>query len=146
MPVVAWALAAGAFWVVSYRLGIPRNKIEYTPWQQMMRQLLYGVTGFLLLLPAVFGPQDRSLIRRLLQTRVVVLAGLVSYGIYLWHNLWLEKVLAWSGTAPFTGHFGRIFAAVVGLAVVSAAVSYVVVEKPALRHKERRRPVPVPAG
>jgi peptidoglycan/LPS O-acetylase OafA/YrhL len=128
---------------VCFRLGIPRAVIDYTPWQQMMRQLLYGLVGFFLLLPAVFGPQDRGAIRWVLRSRPFVLAGLVSYGIYLWHNLWLEKVLAWTDTAPFTGDFPRVLGSVVALTLVVATASYLAVEKPALRRKERRRPEPV---
>jgi peptidoglycan/LPS O-acetylase OafA/YrhL len=146
MPAVSWAVALGLFWIVAFRLGIPRAVIDYTPWQQMMRQLLYGLVGFFLLLPAVFGPQDRGAIRGLLRSRPFVLAGLISYGIYLWHNLWLEKVQDWTDTAPFTGHFPRVLATVVALTVVVATASYLLVEKPALRRKERRRPEPVRAS
>lgn len=145
LPVVSWAVAAALFLFVSYGLDIPRTVIDYTPRQQMMRQFLYGLTGFFLLVPAVFGDQDRGLVRRLLRSRAFVLAGLVSYGIYLWHNFFLEKVLALTGTAPFTGGFGRVLLAVVALTLVVATASYVLVEKPALRWKERRRPAPVTA-
>jgi peptidoglycan/LPS O-acetylase OafA/YrhL len=149
-PAAAWALAALAFWAVATQLGIPRDRIEYTPWQQMMRQLLYGVTALFLLLPAVFGPQDRGLIRGLLRSRAAVLLGLISYGIYLWHNLFLSEYLERTDRAEFTGDFGHILLVVVVLTVVTATVSYVVVEKPALAWKDRRpdrgRADHVPAG
>ena len=64
----------------------------------MARQELYGVFAFLLLLPAVFGPQDRTLVRRLLRSWPVASLGVISYGIYLWHlNLIDESIKWWTG-------------------------------------------------
>ncbi len=45
---------------------------------------------------AVFGPQDRSLVRGLLRARPVALLGVVSFGIYLWHESWIELFLRWT--------------------------------------------------
>ena len=51
---------------------IPRVNLE--------RQALYGLFAFLLLLPAVFGPQDRSLIRRIPRSWPMASLGVISYG------------------------------------------------------------------
>ena len=104
--------------------------------------LLYGLTAFFFLLPGIFGPQDQGTIRRLLRNRVVQALGVVSYGIYLWHENWIEKFLDWRGIAPFSGDFWPMLGAVLGLTIASAAVSYVLVERPALRLKRRRGPRP----
>jgi peptidoglycan/LPS O-acetylase OafA/YrhL len=109
----------------------------------MLLQLLYGTTAFFLLLPAVFGPQDEGLVRRFLRTRVMVLLGLVSYGVYLWQYYWLTKYEGWTDSLDFN----RTLLAVTALTVATAAVSYVVVERPALALKSgRRRPAPTPAA
>ncbi len=49
----------------------------------LARQTLYGLFAFFVVLPAVFGPQDRGVVRGLLRARPVALLGVVSYGIYL---------------------------------------------------------------
>jgi peptidoglycan/LPS O-acetylase OafA/YrhL len=145
-PTASWALAGLSFWVVSTRLGLPGLLSDFTKVDQLLLQLLYGVTAFFLLLPAVFGPQDSGLVRRFLRARVMVLLGLVSYGIYLWQNYWLNRYEGWTDVLDFN----RTLLAVTVLTVATAAVSYVVVERPALSLKAgRRRPAaaaPATAG
>ncbi len=142
-PAVSWGLALASFWVVSTRLGLPVVTGDFTKPDQLLRQFLYGSTAFFLLLPAVFGRQDEGLVRQFLRARVMVLLGLVSYGIYLWQFYWLSKFEGWSTNRTFW----VVLLAVTALTVATAAVSYVVVERPALRLKTgRRRPTPSPAA
>jgi peptidoglycan/LPS O-acetylase OafA/YrhL len=103
--------------------------------QWMLRQLLYGATALFLILPAVFGPQDEGFVRRFLRSRSMVAIGLVSYGVYLWHegvlDLWLrarDLTLFNSALPPL------LLVAVVGTGA-AATLSYVLVERPALARK-----------
>jgi peptidoglycan/LPS O-acetylase OafA/YrhL len=148
LPPVSWALALVCFWAVSTRLGLPRIPVyEATLGQALGRQVFYGAFAFFLLLPAVFGPQDQGVIRRVLSSRPAVALGVVSYGIYLWHETWMLKVLDWLHRPLFRTGFVKLTVAVTVLAVTSAAVSYVLVEQPFQRFGRRRRaaPPPVPA-
>ncbi|HEY3670499.1 MAG TPA: acyltransferase family protein [Acidimicrobiia bacterium] len=134
-PAACWALAALAFWAVATQIGLPRASIVYTRTEDMLRHVLYGATAFFLLLPGIFGPQDRGGIRKFLQLRVVVAVGLISYGIYLWHELWINEFLAWTGdTFGFSNLFWMSVVAVT-LTFTAAALSYHFVEKPVLRFK-----------
>ena len=133
LPVVAWGLAALSFAAVSFWAGLPTSTIEYSEGDQWVRQFLYGSTAFFFLLPGVFGPQDRGAVRGFLRNRIVHLLGLVSYGIYLWHEHWLERFLQWTDRPDFTGGFLPALVAVTALSVATAAVSYILVERPALR-------------
>jgi peptidoglycan/LPS O-acetylase OafA/YrhL len=81
----------------------------------------------------VFGPQDRSLVRRILQTRPIVFLGVVSYGIYLWHESWIAMFQRWTGDRSFTFPLVDITAMVVVGATAVAAISYVLVERPLMR-------------
>jgi peptidoglycan/LPS O-acetylase OafA/YrhL len=141
-PVVAWVAAGTTFWVVSTRLGLPRRLDPLSTGQLVGRQLLYGLTSLWFLVPGVFGPQRRGAGRRFLQWRPVATAGMVSYGVYLWHELWIDKYLEWRGIEPFgaagTGPFLAMLVGVAGLSLLSAAVSHLVVERPFLRLKYRR--------
>ncbi len=150
VPVASWGAALVCFWAVSTRLHLPRVPVyEATLGQALGRQVLYGAFAFFLLVPAVFGPQDRGLIRRALRSRPAVALGVISYGIYLWHETWMLKVLAWLNRPLFRTSFLKLTLAVTALALVSAAASYLVVEQPFQRLGRRRRPParpPVPEG
>ena len=94
----AWWVAAGA------GLGHTTPTIaHHLLWGQ---HYLYGAVAVLLVLPAVFGPQERgtSRIRAFLQTRVMVYLGTISYGIYLWHEGWIDRYLHWTGVPAFAAY------------------------------------------
>jgi peptidoglycan/LPS O-acetylase OafA/YrhL len=138
-PWVSWALAIVAFWGVSH-IGVSRDALYTKTYLDIARQTLYGVFSFFLLLPAVFGPQRQGSIRRFLQSWPIASMGVISYGVYLWHQTLIDQLVKhyhqWFGVrlffnVGFWGMFGEILAA----AVVVATVSYFVVEKPALRAK-----------
>src|SRR5204862_225100 len=61
--------------------------------QEMAHQILYGLTAFFLVVPAVFGPQERGVARRLLRSRVLTSIGIVSYGVFLWHYDWIKQLV-----------------------------------------------------
>jgi peptidoglycan/LPS O-acetylase OafA/YrhL len=135
-PWVSWAAALACFWGVSH-IGSPILPVYFESDLDLARQTLYGVFAFFLLLPAVFGPQGRGLIRRFLQWWPMASLGVISYGIYLWHETWIYQILG-----PHNDHFRdfdlefwAFFLAVLGLSIISSTLSYFVVEKPALRLK-----------
>jgi peptidoglycan/LPS O-acetylase OafA/YrhL len=138
-PWVSWLLAVVTFWGVSH-IGLPAQVIYTKTDLDIVRQVLYGVFAFFLLAPAVFGPQHRGLIRRGLQSWPMASLGVISYGLYLWHQTLIDLLVKYYPTlygsklffnVGFWGMFGGIF----GAAVVVAAVSYFVIEKPSLRAK-----------
>jgi peptidoglycan/LPS O-acetylase OafA/YrhL len=76
---------------------------------------------------------------RMLETRPLVLAGVVSYSIFLWHQpiiFWLhDRGLAWDGRVGFAAN---LLLTVLLVAALSA-VTWRYVERPALRLKARTR-------
>ena len=139
-PGLSWAVAGLLFWAICTRLGLPRNQFAHplTTGQWLWRHLFYGLVSFFLLLPAVFGPQRDGLVRRFLQLPVMLWLGLVSYGIYLWHEVFINRWYHWHHRDPFSGHFNAMLLEVALLTVAAAAVSYYIVERPALSLKRRR--------
>jgi len=133
-PWVAWACALTCFWAVS-NIGSPVIPVYFESYLDIARQTLYSLFAFFLLLPAVFGPQGRGGIRRFLQWWPMASLGVVSYGIYLWHETWIYRILGAGGFHDFTLEFWAFFVAVLGLTIITASVSYFVLEKPALRLK-----------
>lgn len=86
-----------------------------------------GPAAAFLVLPAVFGIQHHGAIRALLRSRVLVLIGLVSYGIYLWHaQVMGELVPRLSDEIPM----GLVIALALAVTLAIAAASYMIVERP----------------
>jgi peptidoglycan/LPS O-acetylase OafA/YrhL len=133
-PYLSWLLAVGCFVAVS-NIGLPTLPIYIPSTIELLRQTLYGGFAFFLLLPAVFGPPHQGLIRRGLQLWPVAALGVISYGIYLWHEIWIYKVLHWGNYRLFDIEFFWFFFAVLALTIVSASLSYFCLEKPMLRLK-----------
>ncbi len=136
-PWVSWAAALACFWGVS-NIGSPILPVYFESDLDVARQTLYGLFAFFLLLPAVFGPQGRGLIRRFLQWWPMASLGVISYGIYLWHETWIYQILGPDHHRRFHDfnlEFWAFFLAVLGLSIISSSLSYFVVEKPALRLK-----------
>jgi peptidoglycan/LPS O-acetylase OafA/YrhL len=130
-----WLGAAVSYWLVAEHAGLSVGVGADTPAQWMRRQVLYGSTALCLLLPAAFGDPDRGLVRRALRSAPVAAVGLVSYGVFLWHEGVLDLYRQARDHVPFSGPFlPQLVVTVVGTAVVAVA-SWWVVEKPALRHK-----------
>ena len=138
-PAVCWVVAGFAFWLVSMRMGVAVNFVEFTTRDEMVCHVMYAIVAFFFLLPGVFGPQDKGLIRRALRNRAVQLVGLISYGVYLWHELLIIKFREWAGAPAdgIGGNFGKLALAVFAGTLVLATLSYVVIERPLLRRKYR---------
>jgi peptidoglycan/LPS O-acetylase OafA/YrhL len=136
MPWVSWACALGCFWLVAH-VGISRLPLVHAPPDKgVAEEILYGLFAFFLLLPAVFGPVRRGVIRRVLACWPVSAVGVVSYGVYLWHQAWIDLFLRWTNLL-FKIAWWKMLLPVLALSIATAAISYFAVERPALKLKNR---------
>jgi peptidoglycan/LPS O-acetylase OafA/YrhL len=143
---VCWTLAGVAFWAVASQLDLTALGV-HGPGQAVAKELLYAAVGLLLLAPVALagGNLPRSL--RWLGTRVMVGLGVLSYGIYLWHegviDIYrdLRDIESPDGTFLLAGSFPEMLVAVLACTVAVAALSYFLVERPALRLKDRDQPL-----
>ncbi len=90
------------------------------------------VIAFALTLASVLMRDGQTVLGRALSSRVLVAAGTVSYGIYLWHFLFIERLSAtqlW-----WTEGTNLVLVLVLTLAVATG--SWLVVERPLLRMKD----------
>lgn len=151
-PMVCWAGAAACFWVVATQLGLGFEVGASAPRTSITKELLYAAVGLLVVLPVALAGATLPRSLRWLASRPMVALGMVSYGIYLWHEGVLDIYRDVFDVGIFTGSFPRALVATLLGSLVAASISYVVVERPALALKDRRlrlfaswRPVGLPA-
>lgn len=135
----SWAAALACFVVVSKGLGLPLGPTDpRTGSEFLLEQLFRGLFALFLVLPAVFLARRHGIIHRFLSARVMVFLGLVSYGIYLWHEAWIDTFLKVFDYSLFAAPAGSLALWTLALTIPTAALSYWVVERPALSLKGRR--------
>ena len=90
------------------------------------------VIAFVLTLASVLMRDGQTILGRALSSRVLVAAGTISYGIYLWHFIFIQRLSAthlwWTE--------GTNLVLVLALTLAVAAASWLVIEKPLLRVKD----------
>jgi hypothetical protein len=137
-PLTCWAVALGLFAVATTPLAGPRAfEAPADMWAVVLKNLLYAGVATFLLLPAIFGAGPGSWLRRVFASRPARWLGRISYGIFLWHLLVLRGVSALLGDPVFSGSWLAVFSMTWLGGVAVAAVSYYLVERPALRLKGR---------
>ncbi|MCU1371721.1 MAG: acyltransferase [Ilumatobacteraceae bacterium] len=144
---VWWLAAAAIFLWYAYRIGARTFEEGYSGWFWHRRQLSLALFTLLMMIPAVFGPQDRTWARRAWSWKPVVWLGTVSYGIYLWHLDWMKRSITslgafgspswpgWVHSVPGDSSFPYLVVVGVGVGTVFAAVSWYLLELPLQRFK-----------
>jgi peptidoglycan/LPS O-acetylase OafA/YrhL len=139
-PGTCWAAAGALLFLLATPVAGPLTLAPVPGGAAVVKEAGYALVAALLLVPAALGPQRGPLTAAPLR-----LAGRWSYGIFLWHLVVLDGVYRLTGWADFSG---RVLA--VGLltgvgSVVLGALSWCLVERPALRLADRLAGRP-PAG
>jgi peptidoglycan/LPS O-acetylase OafA/YrhL len=138
-PLLWWAASFGWLTLAAWGVGLPRMPFSPTSTASLQAQhLLYALTAVCLVAPMVFHDGRRSLPGAVLSTRFLAWLGLVSYGIFLYHQ---PLVFAFLNTRLWLPAMGWLFYTllVAAAATAIAAVSYYAVERPLLRFKEPQR-------
>jgi peptidoglycan/LPS O-acetylase OafA/YrhL len=131
-----WLLSFGCLTLSAWAIGLPRDPFaEIGPLALQLQHVLYAGTAFFLVAPMVFHDGRRSLPARLLSTKALAWLGLVSYGVFLYHQAFVFAFLDTRLWPPFAGT-ALYTALVIAASTAVAAASYYLVERPLLRLKE----------
>lgn len=131
----AWVAAAFlSFWVVCTQVGLSTQAfVAQEFWRESTRHALYGLMGFLVVLPFALAPgPDVSLAHRAFGWKPVAWLGLVSYGVFLWHQMFLTGYWAVKNL-PYRVNdlqFAGRLAWTAPLSILIAAASHYLFEKP----------------
>lgn len=134
-PGLCWLAALIVFLTMCAVLTNAPQHLYYSVTQAVWQYLLSGLIAALLVAPAIFGDSAGGWPRRALGWSWLARLGLISYGIYLWHATIAITFISHDIQAWLPVLIGDL---VVTIAV--ASISYVFVERPILRYKDRRRP------
>ena len=144
-PWVCWLAAAAAFVVVAVGIGLsPENRIDapMDAAQTVGRHWLFAVVAVGVVLPAVLAASRRA---RVLGHPTLLYLGVISYGIYLWHNAAMEEAVDRIGRDGSWRDFLLYLGVGLLAAVVLASLSWRFLERPLLRLKrlvpDRAQPV-----
>jgi peptidoglycan/LPS O-acetylase OafA/YrhL len=156
-PAACWGAALLAYLLAAYASGLPRGLgSSPTPLENIVGHVLYLVVAVLVTLPAIAGPPAPSArpvgvargvsaaIRGLLGHPLALWLGAISYGIFLYHDPFLDWLIArgFLDSAPGLPYLD-LMVVVVGGTILMGAASYYLVERPFLRLKDpRSRPRP----
>ena len=119
-PLMIW-LVGGGLWLLTT---IPRND------PGTIHHIAAGFFGLVLALPAVFGGGKSP--HRMLGSAPLAWLGLISYGIFLWHEPFAHWL--WANGLDVFGDgvigFSSLLLATLAIAIALGAFSYYIVEKP----------------
>lgn len=135
-----WLAALALFVIAATPVAGPRAVGLIDTDEAITRNLLYLAVAMLVVWPAVFGP--RTWANAVFGNRAMRWLGERSYSIFLLHLVILEGAMNVLGYRVFTGSATAVFALTMAGSVVLAAVTFRLVERPAmaLRRLVRGRP------
>ncbi len=133
-----WLAALAVFWFVSTQLGLPMFP-TFTPTQAYVVRVLYLLFAILLVIPAVLARSEKSFVTKTAANPLAIWLGLVSYGIYIWHEAWQDIYLRITDQPALNTSFLKMLVFTSVLTLISATLSWYLIEKPAIRWGSRHQ-------
>jgi peptidoglycan/LPS O-acetylase OafA/YrhL len=131
-------LLAAAIWAIALTpVAGPYNLALESVWSAVLKELIYCAFAVAFLLPGCLGDQSRGWSRAVLRTPVLQKLGEISYGIFLWHTGVMYVIRQLLHQREFTHNFPEMLLLTSIGSVLMAYLSFVVIERPAMRLKDR---------
>lgn len=106
-------------------------------WSGLLKHLLYLGAAMALIVPGVLGRRENGSWGRFLTSPQMVFLGTISYGVFLWHQYALEMIMWAADVQLFNGNFILLLIPTVFISVTLGWLSWVIVERPAIRLSHR---------
>jgi peptidoglycan/LPS O-acetylase OafA/YrhL len=144
-PGTCWGIAAALYLVLTSPLAGPYDLSPPTVGQAVVKNLLYGFFGALVVLPALVPPHASTepMAITVLGSAPARFLGNISYGIFCYHLIALGLVERFLDFRIFSGGFAKLFWPTLLASIALASASYYLLERPLVRWGRRgRRTVP----
>lgn len=133
-PGVCWGVATFAYLTVvlvdtNFRFAARLPEESALMFQSKM--FLQGIAALFFVLPMALGGRP-SRLRSMSANRHLAWIGVVSYGVYLWHQTIIKQVGKWLTLQPTFGGFLILLVIVMPSAILVGWISFRLIEKPAL--------------
>jgi peptidoglycan/LPS O-acetylase OafA/YrhL len=133
-PGVCWGVATFAYLTVvlvdtNFRFAARLPEESALMFQSKM--FLQGIAAMFFVLPMALGDRP-SRLRSMAANRHLAWIGVISYGVYLWHQTIIKQVGKWLALQPTFGGFLILLVLVMPSAVLVGWISFRLIEKPAL--------------
>jgi peptidoglycan/LPS O-acetylase OafA/YrhL len=133
-PGFCWAVGLGIYLVTVFLFSDAPFVFDFKSSEYLWMNVIQGVGGVFLFLPAVFSNPNRGLPARILGHPLIMWIGVISYGLLLWHG----TVAVMLGSLFGSGNgFWTVLIAELVIAVPMACLSYYFVERPLMKLKYR---------
>jgi peptidoglycan/LPS O-acetylase OafA/YrhL len=137
-PTAWYAMSLFVLWLVATQLPVPRGLEAGSAKVDMLRQLCYFLVALFAVAPACCAGTT-GVAQRFLTSRPLVWLGVVSYGVYLWHQVFLSApgtngfLLDQFGWHAFHAPLVPVVALTVAGSLVLGAASWYLLERPLLK-------------
>lgn len=131
-PGSCWAVALGLPLIAATPVAGPTLLLAATQSEAVIKHVLYGAVGGLLVFTGVFASNAPGY-ARLMSHRALRHLGHISYSVFCIHLPLLHLVMWTTGYQLFRGHGPQIFALTLVLSLLAAEALYRFVERPAMR-------------
>ncbi len=136
-PGSCYLLAVFLFAITLTPVAGPLTLFPSTGWEMVAKTLLYGTAAGFVVLPLVLAEQPGGRLIRALSIWPMRWLGELSYSVFLWHLLVLALVYQVTEINLFQGRFWTVLGLTLLGTLVVATLSYVLLERPILRLKNR---------
>lgn len=130
--------ALALYAIAATNLAGPRDLSVPSVSDVLIKESLYALFAFLLLLMAIKPVQPGSALDGFAASGLNSWIGNTSYAVFLWHLVVLQVVFLLNDSTLFNAHFGWTLQLVVTLTAILATVSWYLVEQPILRFVRQR--------
>jgi peptidoglycan/LPS O-acetylase OafA/YrhL len=125
-----YLVSAAALWMASTALDLPPVFTGFGTGQTLGRHALFVLCAGAAVAPSALAAASTRPSTSVDWRRVATWGALVSYGVYLWHQLVTTRWMAERGYPDFQAPFGWSLVVIVVVSTGLAAVTYVLVERP----------------